>query len=137
MKRIYTFLLVVLVNQYFLHAQEKHDYIWVMGTKIVNSAHRNGGDLIDFNSGMADTTSLNIQFYLDQTMGTISDRYGNLQFYTNGCDVMTKNHQLMSNGDSLNVPFSGPWQEDNCARDLSYGPHSGLIILPVPGTNDR
>ncbi|MBK7937688.1 MAG: hypothetical protein IPJ82_11615 [Lewinellaceae bacterium] len=50
---------------------------------------------------------------------------------------MTKNHQMMLNGDSLNMPFTGNWQEDNCARNLAYGPHSGLIILPEPGSDDR
>lgn len=137
MKKALLLISTIITLNNFAFSQNKYDYVWVMGTKIVSSTHRTGGSLINFNSGIADTSSMSILFYLDQTIGSISDNNGNLLFYTNGCEVMTNKHQGMLNGDSLNIPFAGPWQEDNCARDLAYGPHSGLIILSKPNTGDQ
>ncbi len=116
-------------------SQEKHDYVWVMGTSIVSAAHRSGGTIINFNSGKPDTSSIDLIFNLDETLGTMSDKYGNLQFYSNGCEILNWNHVQMVNGDSINYPSKE--FEINCSRTLPYGTHAGLLSLPMPGTEDR
>lgn len=53
---------------------------------------------------------------------TISDIYGNLQMYTNGDRIITKNHTLMNNG--LLVSLNGPVQSNANASQNS-------IIIPI------
>lgn len=51
---------------------------------------------------------------------SVSDRYGNLLFYTNGVEVYNKNHELMKNGDSLMGNTSAT---------------QTALIVPRPGNN--
>jgi hypothetical protein len=136
MKKQYFF--VSLLNFFFAlssFSQEKHDYTWMMGTSIISAAHRSGGTIIDFNSGKPDTFSLDLLFNLDQTTTTMSDRYGQLQYYSNGCEIINWNHERMTNGDSINYPSRN--FDKNCSRRMSYGTHSGILSLPMPGTDDQ
>jgi hypothetical protein len=62
----------------------------------------------------------------------MSDKEGNLLFYTDGCMVMNRLHQIMNNGDSLNAP--GIDFDVSCARDtLGYPLFQGVLALPTPG----
>jgi hypothetical protein len=74
---------------------------------------------IDFNSGNA-TLFLNSIMYNSagqENQASISDKNGNLLFYTNGITVWNKNHQVMQNGNGLNG-----------SNDATQG----VIIIPRP-----
>lgn len=60
------------------------------------------------------------KMYSLEGCSSVSDRYGNLYFYTNGQEIYNKNHQIMKNGDSLNGNYS-------CSQ--------AALIVPRPGNN--
>ncbi|MBK7937690.1 MAG: hypothetical protein IPJ82_11625 [Lewinellaceae bacterium] len=93
MKKALTFLCMLYLSSPTLFSQDKHDHIWVIGTEIISAPHRSGGNLIDFNSGKADTSSLKIPINLDVSMGAICNEGGNLMFYTNGCEIANYAHR--------------------------------------------
>jgi hypothetical protein len=113
------------------YAQDKHDFTWILGYGgPSNPVFFIGGNHIDFNSGNPAID----YFYLENDMDSpmiMSDSTGRLQFYTNGCAVFDKNHQLMENGDELNSGLSHDyWCDENGIGYLSY---LGSLGLPVPG----
>jgi gliding motility-associated-like protein len=71
-------------------SQQKEGSNWLFGN----------GASISFATGTAvsDTNSRQFSKY---GCGTISDAQGNLLFYTNGCTVWNRNHQVMPNGTGL------------------------------------
>ncbi|MBK8681988.1 MAG: T9SS type A sorting domain-containing protein [Bacteroidetes bacterium] len=57
---------------------------------------------------------------------TISDSAGQLLFYTNGQSVFNKNHELMTNGDGLNIAASGN-------SEYPYSQYKQpVLIIPKP-----
>lgn len=129
--------LFFLLLPFLSFSQSKYDYVWFFGYPPNNPELKFGGTLIDFRGIGTEVSFANIGLDMVLTSGAICDKNGNPQFYTNGCKVSNFHNQIIANGDSLNTPFTGHWQNDGCARGLSYGTRSGLIILPMPGTDDR
>lgn len=76
---------------------------------------------LDFNSGRAEVTRHFAQ-HQNRGMGTISDKDGNLLFYTDGYTVFDRSHQPMPNGSSL-IPLNG------------YSKTHQSIIIPRPGSD--
>ncbi len=60
---------------------------------------------LDFNSG-SPVALTDGQMATQEGCASIANSNGNLQFYTDGSTVWTKNHSIMSNGTSLNGHFS-------------------------------
>ena len=89
-KYIFLFALLFIYSQSFYAQNETNN--WYFG-------EYSG---LDFNFAQ-----VNIQY--DSSMSTpagcssISDRDGNLMFYTNGQTVWNKNHEIMDNGEGLNA----------------------------------
>ncbi|MFQ5447627.1 MAG: hypothetical protein ACE5FF_11910, partial [Saprospiraceae bacterium] len=67
-----------------------------------------------------------ISFNLTNT--SISNKEGELLFYTNGIVVADATHQVMENGDSLN-----PGQTAYAWYEYGYIVQQGALILPIPG----
>ena len=85
--------------------------------------------IFDFNALPVDIIPLELEkgISMSNTVASISDKIGNLLFYTNGISVYNANNEVMENGDSINpIDFS-----------LSYYNHGltiiqGAIIIPHP-----
>ncbi|MCO5279942.1 MAG: T9SS type A sorting domain-containing protein [Chitinophagales bacterium] len=123
MRLVYQFLikaaliLVLLTGVNNLQAQDRYGDIWVAGlSPIIAKAY-----LGDFpNTAILPITDSNI---INRTSACISDANGNLQFYTNGAQVLMPDGRVMENGfglnpDALYISISGV----SCTQ--------GALILP-------
>ncbi|MGP1994266.1 T9SS type B sorting domain-containing protein [Zobellia laminariae] len=86
----FLFLFIFFSSALFIHAQ-KEASIWYFG--------RNAG--VDFNSGTP-VALTDGELYTEEGSATISDKNGNLLFYTDGVTVWNRNHTPMPNGTGLN-----------------------------------
>jgi Secretion system C-terminal sorting domain len=112
---------------YNASAQEKRDYTWLSGSSRTNLDPP--GTMLDFRSIPVDISRVQILGHLYGS-SVISDTSGQLLFYSDGCMVMNREHQLMENGDSINV---GVRFRRSCVEDSSgYKTNHGNIILPWP-----
>lgn len=117
-----------------LLAQAKYDNVWVSGIWGNQPNLLFGGSKIEFTSGAPISTYFDLPFQFDAN-ASICDQHGNLLFYTNGCEISSKTHSIMENGDDLNPGFG---QENFCKTDVlgyskGYRAHQGIVIVPNPG----
>jgi hypothetical protein len=126
----------------FLQAQIKFDYTWVLGDALFDTtSSAYGGAILDFKETPPNLSFFQIPIDLEAT-AMISDSSGNLFFYTNGCVVINRKHELMANGDSINV--GGLAYEQTCKYPTftfagfgyGYPAHQGVLILPWPGRSE-
>lgn len=77
--------------------------ITLYSQNFANNWHINDFDL-EFKN---DTVEVNLgnSINLNASVGIISDKDGNMLFYSDGHSVWNKNHELMPNGNDLNIPF--------------------------------
>ena len=125
-----------------LFAQVKFDYQWLMGYPTGSDTidQFNGvyydGTQIDFKFSPPKITKFDIPFELDAT-ALICDSSGNLLFYTNGCLIANKNHEIMANGAEINKGGLGYVQEClglySGGYPNSYATNQGVLISPWPG----
>ena len=114
-----------------LIAQDKNDYIWLLGGIPNIQSEKFGGSKIDFNLGSPNISFFEIPFEF-LTISMISNSEGVLQFYTNGCEIANANHQIMANGEGLNP---GIVHDLQCSYGYPRG--QGAISLPWPGQEGR
>ncbi|MDX1912839.1 MAG: T9SS type A sorting domain-containing protein [Saprospiraceae bacterium] len=115
-----------------LHAQSRHDFVWLLGTPGNSSMDPYyAGSYIDFSNGNPFFESLILP--LDMWYPNImSDESGRLSFYNNGCSIMNAEHQMIENGDELNEGFI---HETFCHypnHPVGYPSYQGHITLPYP-----
>jgi len=91
------------------------------------------GIQLNFNNAPVGVDTSDILFWIFTENATMSDTDGNLIFYTNGCEIANKNHELMMNGDSLNP---GEFHDFLCETGYSGGPQSALV-LPIPNQENE
>ena len=105
----YSFLLF-LVFHGFIYTQNQTNH-WNFGNKAA----------LNFNDGIVNVMT---DSEMDTPAGStsISDKLGNLLFYTNGQTVWNKNHAIMENGEGL-------------AGEVNNAQTS--IVIPKPGTDER
>lgn len=134
MKHILLVSLGIIVGISNAIGQQKHDYNWLMGAPPNDSIEKVGGTHINFNFTPPTLSFFNIPFgFLANS--SVSDAEGNLLFYSNGCYVANRQHQIMPNGDSLNY---GLYYSDFCADGNSgYPAHQGILTLPWPDDPER
>lgn len=118
----------------FLHlktySQDKHDFVWILGYNPSNPNLFIGGDYIDFEKGSPIIQFFNINYDMDHPT-IMSDSAGSLQFYTSGCDIINKQHQIIENGDGLSPGFyHNYWCDEN---NWGYPAYQGILSLPMPG----
>lgn len=70
-----------------------------------------------------------LAFNFESTAAVATDTSGQLLFYSNGCSVANRLHEVMSNGTGLNP---GDISEQVCP-DLGYIVPQGAMVLPAPG----
>lgn len=122
------------------YAQDKHDQTWLLGYPPVWPDKFYGGSLLEFDYTPLKVSYSNIGLVLGGAIGEICDKQGQLQFYTNGCEIYNARHESMENGDSLNFPYALSYesQKHNCLIDLFYPQsYNNLLPLPVPGREDE
>ena len=114
-------------------AQQKNDYIWLFGNYPNDKVNQSGGSKLDFNFDppLVSFFELPEDFYFHE-ISMVSDSLGELRFYTNGCKIINRNHQLMTNGDSINA---GETSENYCPV-IGYPTQQSTSILPLPGSNE-
>jgi len=121
--------LIALCTFFFTNVQGqlRYDYNWVFGYNQTDGP--GGGNRLNFNDGKVILTPQDSQFTsLMRTSATISDRWGNLQFWSNGCWIENANHEVMENGDSISV---GRLTNGQCAALLgAVMQNNGAFILP-------
>jgi len=130
MKKILLFLFLVIISA-SLYAQ-KEDYIWLTGYSSNTIDSTFGGTQIDFNTEPPTVSYVFLgieHFYLSDA--SISDREGNLLFYSDGIKVASNNHQILENGDNL-----GPNEFHQSWYDIGLPLPQGTMILPYPGQAD-
>jgi hypothetical protein len=75
--------------------------MWIFG-KDKSPSETDLGYRINFNEKPALPVVQNVGTMMDAANASICDKDGNLLFYTNGSQVMTRHATLMENGDSIN-----------------------------------
>ena len=82
--------------------QPKHDYNWIMGYDY----YQLPDEIICMNFNFCPVFISHIntvsEFWMEGSNTSMSDREGNLLFYTNGCYIVNKKGEIMENGDSIN-----------------------------------
>jgi len=127
------FILSLFIGFFFLFAsaQTKHDYIWLLGYDPNNPSSFFGGSKLDFHQSPVDVSYFEIPFDFD-AIAMISNDEGQLEAYTNGCEIMNRQHQLMLNGDQIN---EGTVHNQYC--DYGYPMGQGVLFLLHPEDSSR
>ena len=106
-----------------IQSQVKYDYTWIFGNPDFN------GNSVSFHDELLlDTVDIFMSTGTSYT--NISDKEGNLLFYTNGCLIADASHNLMLNGDSL--ISSGFFYDATCAIGNGMVTIQSCLALPMP-----
>jgi hypothetical protein len=111
---------------------QRHDRIWLTGYAEFPGLPAHGQARIVFDDTARAEAQL-LAFNFESTMAAICSAAGELLFYTNGCAVADRNHQVMPNGEGLNP---GPLRNLVCAKKGYIAPQ-GAVALPDPGDTNR
>jgi len=120
-----------------ISSQSKQDYYWGFGSDQDPlpglQATEFDFNITPFEPRVRQGSDQALRF--DQNNASICDKEGNLLFYTNGCAVANRFHDMMPNGDSINagVFFEYFWG-GNCIT--GYPGTQDITILPDPGNAD-
>ena len=106
--------------------QNRHDNNWVFANLHL------GGSLLNFDGDSLNVTTLGTTGgRAREALACMSDKEGNLLFYTNNCTVFNKNHEVMENGEGLNP---GIIQTYWCSVNPYANPYNqSIITVPMPG----
>lgn len=113
-------------------AQDKNDYHWLLGYDPNIPQNFYGGSHIDFHTAPPAVSFFEIPFDFGAN-AAVSDKAGQLLFYTNGCKIVNREHKIMPNGEGISP---GKTYNDYC-DDGGYPSSQGTLILPSPKTGDK
>jgi len=131
MRRVIITAIIVNLLISLSYGQNKRDYKWVMG---LNRVGLRGGDIIDFDNHRSIDTGF-IAFAMGSNSVSISDKYGNLLMYSNGCAIADQTHHIMEGGDSIN--YGESWERFCTDKyNTGYPVTQNSLILPDPGNED-
>ena len=116
---------------------QKHDYTWLFSEQYILSNDWGEASMLDFNSSPpAISAPDSVQMIFGGTNFTMSNAEGELIFYTNGCEIHNARHQLMENGDGINLGEVHDNQCDESQHSPGYTvPFQGALGIPMPGSN--
>ena len=111
-------------------AQSKQDHTWIFGGD--NPNFEPGlGNQYNFSSDGLTFTTVNLGSEVFRTVSLMSDKEtGELLFYSNGCKVFNRNHELMLNGDDINN-VTDQWSF-YCGLGFGYPGNNNTMTLPDP-----
>jgi hypothetical protein len=128
MKKIliaYYFIFIVFAVQ----AQNQHDKNWVV---------KSGGNHALMMSWNNDTiiSKLILQnpAILGSYLSVISNKQGELRYYSNGCSIMGRDNKILPHGDTINPGIV--WLS-NCKRVSGYPSRENVLLLPMPDDTSR
>ncbi len=98
----YFYILFLFFISYQLQAQ-KYDYNWVIGYDTL--ANTKGGTLIDFNFKPRKISFFPKIASMWSAVASMSDKDGNLMFYSNGCFLYNAKHEKIKNGNGPQGDF--------------------------------
>lgn len=133
MKRIFVFLLSFSFSTNLLNAQGKEGNTWVLGypTSSGASLPNFGGSIVQFKNGGIDTTSFTVGGYMSLST-SISDDNGDLQFYSNGCEIYNREYQIMQNGNAISAGESYDLACTGALGIIIYNTFQGIMSFPWP-----
>ncbi|MCE2963422.1 MAG: T9SS type A sorting domain-containing protein [Sphingobacteriales bacterium] len=116
-------------------AAQKEDNTWLLGKRIAENKPDTGINT-EFGLTKLIHTPYNVSrqissYGFELTNTSISDKDGNLLFYTNGTKILNRNYQIMQNGDSINAGYI-QYEWDTTMKKDGYRTMQGAIILPLP-----
>ncbi len=115
-------------------SQNKRDYIWITGNNSTGDAGIEGIEF-NFNDESFKVNTPQISYDYTSNNASICDKEGNLLFYSNGCSVSNREHEVMPNGNGINVgTFFELFWEGNCNN--GYPGLHDIIALPDPGNEE-
>jgi len=129
MKSILLAIIFIGTSLSYLHSQKKQDYYWPMGLG-------SSSFVFEYNKLPMTPDTLLSPFKFRRTMGAICDSEGELLFYSNGCRVADRRHEVMPNSDSLNFNcfYEKFFNDNDCL--FGYIEKQGIAILPDPGNDE-
>lgn len=134
--KIKVIVILILCAINILSAQ-KQDYIWHIGNDQSNSTPEVQAMQVDFSKSSMPSNTEKFDFAVgfDHNNQAISDENGELLFYTNGCAVVNRLHQIMPHGDTLNhSPFKEMTGWDDCT--FGYPGTQNIIALDDPANEN-
>ena len=124
--KIFTIIGLWIICSQTVFAQNRYDNNWVFAFKIV------GGNIVHFTGDTLNVEALppNTTGSTYEALACMSDKDGDLLFYTNNCTVFNKNHEAMENGEGLNP---GQIQTFWCSTNpLAYPNVNSVFVLTTP-----
>ena len=121
-------LLCFIISFSSLFAQYKYDYNWIFGYNSGFEFEGMEGVILNFNESPLDIRLEETQMNIAKSNACISNEFGELIFYSNGCFVADATHETMENGDWINP---GLVHNVQCQYGYTAGTQS-CLILPMP-----
>ncbi len=123
-------LILIIVGTGLCQSQSKYDHTYVMGYGS-NEGYKD--PILQFSEDVVALKHEKLAFGFLVAGVSMSDKGGNLQFYSNGCDIATRNHVILENGTDIN---KGKVHGYDCPSGLGYGSgQQSIISLPIPGSD--
>lgn len=114
-------------------SSQAYDRLWFAGYDEFPGVSGYGHAQIRFANDTVLAEPAQLAFNFESTVAVMSDSAGELLFYTNGCSVANRNHEIMPNGSGLNPgDMAGlvcPWK--------GYIVPQGAMALPDPAGGGR
>ncbi|HKK79900.1 MAG TPA: T9SS type A sorting domain-containing protein [Phaeodactylibacter sp.] len=120
----YLLLSIALLSVLSLTAQNKRSNYWIMG-----GGSDGRGLKLNFNEDPVDISYTTTGIWMRASNSSMCDTSGNYLFATNGVDIVSKDGELMLNGDSINPGIIG--QFFPTASPL----RQGVLAIPRPGSD--
>ena len=131
MKLLYTLILFG-VFAFSLKAQLS-DQLWLGGYAEFPGQSGYGHFALRFQGGVPQAQEMSLAFNFESTVAVAADTGGQLLFYSNGCEIANRNHEVMPNGSGLN-----PGDISNLVCSWKgYIVPQGAMALPMPGDSNR
>ena len=128
MKNIGCFIFLFLQMSFTLKAQ-MWDAGWVLGEDDSFNNTTGGGTYMDFRPSPFEMTFIPKRIFFDAANSSVCDKYGNLQFYTNGCVINNRKHEMMENGEIHAGGYTNSFCANGSANFSSAVPQS-ILVLP-------
>jgi len=128
-----TYFLLCLLCLSFSSYTQKQDYIWHLGLDQSPQPDVQAMQ-IDFNQGSFHIDTLDFLVGFFSYNQAICDYDGNLDFYTNGCAIINREHEVMQAGELINdSSFREITGWDDCK--FGYPGHQNVLIIDDPAIN--
>lgn len=127
------FAMIIYMTLFHTASAQQPGRLWLMGYDEFPGVGGYGHALVRLLDDTVQAQTLTLAFNFESTVAVMSDPDSNLLFYTNGCAIADRQHQLMPNGAGLNPGDIG----DLVCPRRGYIVPQGAMALPDPGNPER